>query len=253
MDDGFTTGSGSPANINGPATFGAATTFNGTVTANDGFSETGNVNLQGGSAGGGIFMNGGSVYIDSGPSGAFNVGNATAPTPFDLGGNESITGNLQVSGTETVLNLDVTGTLTKPSGSFKIDHPLDPANKYLYHSFVESPDMMNIYNGVVVLDKRGRAVVQLPDYFEALNQDFRYQLTSIGRFMPVFVAQEIKGNKFTIAGGRPGAKISWQVTGIRHDAYAEAHRIRVEEDKGKERGTYLHPELFQQDPVVARR
>jgi len=150
-------------------------------------------------------------------------------------------------------NLDVGGTLSKAAGTFKIDHPLDPANKYLYHSFVESPDMMNIYNGVVVLNKKGEAVVRMPDYFEALNQDFRYQLTSIGRFMPVFIAKEIEGNQFTIAGGKPGAKVSWQVTGIRHDAYAEAHRVQVEEDKGDKRGTYLHPELFQQNPALARK
>jgi hypothetical protein len=151
-------------------------------------------------------------------------------------------------------DLNVSGNFSKGSGSFKIDHPLDPANKYLYHSFVESPDMMNIYNGLVILDKHGKAVVQLPDYFQALNQDFRYQLTAIGTPGPkLYVASEIAGNQFAIAGGKPGAKVSWQVTGIRHDAYADAHRIQVEEDKGKERGTYLHPELFQQSPVVARK
>ncbi|MGH9844628.1 MAG: hypothetical protein ACREEM_38400 [Blastocatellia bacterium] len=70
------------------------------------------------------------------------------------------------------------GTLSKGGGSFKIDHPLDPENKYLYHSFVESPDMMNIYNGVVTLDETGQAEVELPDYFSALNRDFRYQFTA---------------------------------------------------------------------------
>jgi hypothetical protein len=158
-------------------------------------------------------------------------------------------GNVWVSG-----NLSVSGNVNKSSGNFKIDHPLDPANKYLYHSFVESPDMKNVYDGMVVLNKKGEAVVELPDYFEALNQDFRYQLTSIGRFMPLYIATEIKGNKFTIAGGKPGAKVSWQVTGIRHDAYAEAHRIQVEENKtGKERGTYMHPELFQPEPPALAR
>jgi len=145
------------------------------------------------------------------------------------------------------------GPINKPSGSFKIDHPLDPANKYLYHSFVESPDMMNIYNGVVRLNRRGEAIVELPDYFQALNQDFRYQLTSIGRFMPVYIARKIHGNRFRIAGGKPGMEVSWQVTGVRHDAYANAHRIQVEEDKGEKRGTYLHPELFEHSPVVARK
>src|SRR5205823_6946889 len=77
-------------------------------------------------------------------------------------------------------NVVVAGMLSKGSGSFKIDHPLDPANKYLSHSFVESPDMMNVYNGNVLLDAKGEAWISLPDYFEALNQDFRYQLTPIG-------------------------------------------------------------------------
>jgi hypothetical protein len=136
----------------------------------------------------------------------------------------------------------VTGTLSKGGGSFKIDHPLDPENKYLYHSFVESPDMMNIYNGNLVLDERGEAEVMLPEWFEALNRDFRYQITCIGAFAPVYLAEEIRANRFRIGGGTPGLKVSWQVTGIRKDAFAEAHRIPVEEDKpAEERGSYLHP------------
>jgi hypothetical protein len=128
-------------------------------------------------------------------------------------------------------NVDVLGTLSKGGGSFKIDHPLDPANKYLYQSFVESPDMMNIYNGVATLSKHGDAVVQLPQWFNALNRDFRYQLTCIGGFAPVYIASEVSGNQFKIGGGRPGMKVSWQVTGIRQDAFANEHRIPVEEDK----------------------
>ncbi|MBZ5545702.1 MAG: hypothetical protein LAO07_18835, partial [Acidobacteriia bacterium] len=144
-------------------------------------------------------------------------------------------------------NVNVTGTLTKGGGSFKIDHPLDPADKYLSHSFVESPDMKNVYDGVVVLDAKGEAWVTLPEWFEALNSDFRYQLTCIGGFAPVFIAEEIAKNRFEIAGGREGLKVSWQVTGIRQDAYAKAHRIPVEEEKPvAERGLYLHPELFGQ-------
>jgi trimeric autotransporter adhesin len=148
---------------------------------------------------------------------------------------------------ETTGDLSVGGTLTKAAGSFKIDHPLDPENKYLSHSFVESPDMKNIYDGVAVLDEKGEAAVALPEWFEALNRDFRYQLTSIGAFMPVFVADEVAGNRFRIAGGTPGKKVSWQVTGIRRDAYARAHPIPVEEAKPVgEQGTYLHPEAFGQ-------
>ena len=157
-----------------------------------------------------------------------------------------VNSNFNHSGTVFIhANLQVDGTVSKGGGSFRIDHPLDAANKYLSHSFVESPDMMNIYNGNVTTDKQGIAVVVLPDYFEALNRDFRYQLTPIGQFAQAIVAKEIKGGRFTIKTSRPAVKVSWQVTGIRHDAYADAHRIQVEEEKPmRDRGKYLHPELF---------
>ena len=177
----------------------------------------------------------------------------------DPGGSIILTPGSPSADVHVVGNLSVTGAVSKGSGSFKIDHPLDPANKYLSHSFVESPDMMNVYNGNVLLDAKGEAWISLPDYFEALNQDFRYQLTPIGAPGQhiLYIDQEIANNRFKIAGGKPGGKVSWQVTGVRHDAYANAHRIPVEEDKGNKRGTYLHPELFQQqqqqqeEPVVA--
>ncbi len=139
----------------------------------------------------------------------------------------------------------VHGNLSKSGGSFKIDHPLDPANKYLYHSFVESPDMKNIYDGNVTTDGQGKAVVQMPEWFESLNRDFRYQLTVIGQFAQAIVASEMANHSFTIQTDKPNVKVSWQVTGIRQDAWANAHRIPVEQVKSeKERGLYLHPELF---------
>jgi hypothetical protein len=149
-------------------------------------------------------------------------------------------------------NVNVDGTLTKDAGAFKIDHPLDPGGKYLYHSFVESPDMKNIYDGVATLGAGGEAVVELPEWFDALNRDFRYQLTCLGGFAQVYIAEEIANNRFRIAGGSPGLRVSWQVTGTRQDAWAEAHRIPVEEVKpGAEQGRYRHPELFGQPEELA--
>jgi hypothetical protein len=146
--------------------------------------------------------------------------------------------------------VSVIGAFSKSSGSFKIDHPLDPEGKYLYHSFVESPDMKNVYDGNVVTDERGFATVSLPDWFEALNRDFRYQLTVLGggiEWVLARVAREISGNAFVIQTSAPGTKVSWQVTGIRQDAWANAHRIQVEEEKPQsERGTFIHPEVFGQ-------
>lgn len=142
-------------------------------------------------------------------------------------------------------DVNVEGTLYGGGLLSMVDHPLDPENKYLRHSCVESTDMMNIYNGNVTLDNNGKSIVELPEWFEALNKDFRYQLTCIGGFSQVFIEKEISDNSFVIAGGKPGLKVSWQVTGIRKDAYANAHRIPVEENKKpEERGKYLHPKEF---------
>jgi hypothetical protein len=142
----------------------------------------------------------------------------------------------------------VQGTLSKSAGSFKIDHPLDPENRTLSHSFVESPDMKNVYDGVVTTDAAGYATVELPDWFGALNRDFRYQLTVIDggeAFVLAKVAREIEANRFVVRTSAGNVKVSWQVTGIRQDAYAEKHRIPVEEWKAEEeRGRYLNPDAF---------
>ncbi len=153
-------------------------------------------------------------------------------------------GNVTVAG-----NLVVSGSVTKGSGSFKIDHPLDPENKYLFHSFVESPDMKDMYDGVATTDSDGEAEVKLPDWFQALNQDFRYQLTVMGQFAQAIVARKIDGNRFVIRTDKPGVEVSWQVTGIRHDATALAHRIKVEVPKPEsERGLYLDPSAYGKGP-----
>jgi hypothetical protein len=144
--------------------------------------------------------------------------------------------------------VNVTGLLTKGGGGFKIDHPLDPAGKYLQHSFVESPDMKNVYDGVVRLDAGGEATVELPAYFGILNRDLRYQLTALGSGAPdLHVKSEVADGRFMIAGGRAGQQVCWQVTGIRDDPFAKQHPIVVEEAKGAaDNGTYLHPELYRQ-------
>ena len=218
---------GGTASPNGIAVFG----ISGSATGGTGVQGQ-TVSTSGGSAGT-FVAQGGAGYILLGLSGS----NFKGVFSVDASGNGIYAGNL-----------NVTGKLTKGSGSFKIDHPLDPANKYLSHSFVESPDMMNVYNGVVVLDAQGSAWVMLPDYFEALNRDFRYQLTAIGAPGPnLYIAKKVLGNRFRIAGGKPHGEVSWQVTGIRQDAYANAYRIPTEEEKpAAEQGYYLHPEVFGQ-------
>lgn len=147
-------------------------------------------------------------------------------------------------------------SLSKGAGSFVIDHVLDPLNKLLYHSFVESPDMKNIYTGVTELDAGGSATIELPSYFLALNRNFRYLGSPMGGAMPnLHVSKEVRRKwffwgipVFKISGGAPNGKISWQITGIRQDPYAKKNPIRTEVEKGPDemvdKGEYLHPELY---------
>jgi hypothetical protein len=133
-----------------------------------------------------------------------------------------------------------------------MDHPLDPASKYLSHSSVISSDMKTMYDGTVTTDASGQAIVELPHWFEALNRDFRYQLTVIGQFAQAIVATKIANHQFAIRTDKPNVEVSWQITGIRQDAWANAHRTPVELEKpDREKGFYLHPELYGAAPEQA--
>lgn len=198
-----------------------------------GSSNKGNTDTEAGVFGSATASNGNGVIgeANNGPEAVGVRGKSTSGFAGFFNGHVGITGNLTVN-----------GSLSKGFGGFRIDHPLDPENKYLSHSFVESPDMLNIYNGNVTTDANGDVTVMLPYYFGALNQDFRYQLTVIGQFAQAIVAEEIRNNQFTIKTSQPNVRVSWQVTGVRKDHFANMHRILVEEDKpADERGMYLHP------------
>ncbi|MBI1824760.1 MAG: hypothetical protein HY287_06470 [Planctomycetes bacterium] len=145
-------------------------------------------------------------------------------------GDVDVVGEFHVSGTK----------------QFRIDHPHDPENKYLTHYCTEGPEPLNVYRGTIRLDADGQAEVNLPDYFEDINKDFTYSLTAIGTPMPnLHIAAEVADNRFQIAGGTPGGKVCWQVSGVRNDLYLRRHGAPVETLKpADERGKYQHPELY---------
>ncbi|MEZ5032063.1 MAG: hypothetical protein R2787_11725 [Saprospiraceae bacterium] len=145
---------------------------------------------------------------------------------------EVIGGDLEVSGAK----------------NFVIDHPLEPATKSLRHACVEGPEAYNVYSGTITLDGQGKASVILPDYFEALNKDYRYQLTAIGAAAPsLHVAKEVTGNQFVIAGGTPGMKVSWEVTGVRNDPYFQDHPYQAVQPKSaNDQGRYYYPKGYGQ-------
>jgi len=163
--------------------------------------------------------------------GASGLAGATDGLAGNFRGGVLVNGTLNVSGTK----------------NFKIDHPLDPENKYLYHAAIESSEVLNAYSGNVTTDENGEAAVTLPDWFEALNKDFRYQLTVVGQFAQAIVGSRIKNNRFTVKTSTPNVDVSWQVIGVRSDQAMLKHPFKVEEEKGSaERGHYLVPEAFDQ-------
>lgn len=164
--------------------------------------------------------------------------NSNPTTQLSVDGNSDFTGNVTITG-----DLNVTGNIAKGGGTFKIDHPLDPQNKYLVHSFVESPEMMNIYSGNAKTDANGYVTVIMPSYFEAANKDFRYQLTTIGTFAQAIIKEKISSNQFVIQTNQPNVEVSWQITAVRSDKFANENRIVPEKEK-EFKGTYLHPELY---------
>jgi len=200
------------------------------IYAEGGTGDTGGVGVYGRGLGG--------LQVD-GAGGFFEGGNNSffAGDGIDAVGGSGYAGNF--SG-----NLNVTGAIFAGTKDFRIDHPLDPANKYLTHASVESSEMMNIYTGNVITDAQGDATVSLPDWFEAENTDFRYQLTVVGQFAQAIVASEIANERFQIKSSVPNVKVSWLVAGVRQDAYAKAHPLIVEQEKeARLRGFYIHPEL----------
>jgi len=144
-------------------------------------------------------------------------------------------------------NVNIAGTMTATFKAFLIDHPQKPATHYLRHFCAEGPEPNTLYRGTVTLNAQGEAIVELPSYFEALNADFSYHLTCIGDYAPVYIKQKIQGNRFVIAGGKPGMEVSWLVVARRNDPYWQArpeeHLVEIPKEPDNI-GKYLHPELY---------
>jgi hypothetical protein len=148
--------------------------------------------------------------------------------------------NNPVTGWGVFADGDIGATGTKP---FVIDHPFDPENMILKHVAIESNEILNHYRGNIELDNEGKATIELPHYFEEININFSYHLTPIGAPAPnLYVSNEVKGNKFEIAGGQPGMKVSWTVQAERNDMFMKANpekRNMEVEKNAKMKGKYL--------------
>jgi len=176
---------------------------------------------------GNIFLsvpNDGSILFNRGEEGAFML--------FQISDGEAF---MQVIGDLSVSN----------DKNFKIDHPLDPENKFLLHTCIESNERKTIYSGSITTNEDGLATVQLPDYFEALNKNHQYQLTVANEFAQAIIKSKVENNKFVIATDKPNIEVYWQVTGTRNDVNSKVRPFKVEVDKAQsERGLYIHPKAF---------
>jgi trimeric autotransporter adhesin len=193
------------------------------------------------------------AYIDGGTGGPGSNAGPGITAVGGFGDSGDLDGEALLAWSDATFTAFFSGDILVGGTSFsampasRIDNPLDPANKYFVHTSVQSSEMMNIYSGNITTDELGLATVTLPEWFEAVNTDFRYQLTTIGRDAHAWIAKEVSNKQFKIATNASRVKVSWQITAVRQDAYAKAHPLVVEEEKpAKEKGFYQHPELYGQ-------
>jgi len=188
-------------------------------------------------------------FFQQGTSGAafrWVTRNAPGTNNYEIFGNNGaslFTDINYTTGKMTVYN-DFTALGVK---AFTMDYPLDPTNKTLMHAAVESNEVLNSYSGNIVTDASGKATVSLPEYFEAINKDYRYQLTVIGSFAQAIINKEVSNNKFEIATSIPNVKVSWEVKGVRNDARMKMNPFTAVQDKpAAQRGKYLDPKSHNQ-------
>jgi len=144
----------------------------------------------------------------------------------------------------------ISGSISKGSGSFLIDHPLDPENKLLRHNFMESPENLVVYRGKIKLNSIGENIVELPEYFEALTKENEATvvLTSIGKPFLTGYEWENDFKSFKIY-GEFEREVSWVVYADRDDPVIHELGQPVEEEKGPdnpycEKGKLLYPRAY---------
>jgi hypothetical protein len=211
-----------------------------------GYNNKGGIGVYGKNDGSGIGIKGeftGNASSSSVGSAIGVNGVTNRPEGYGVLGENTATTGSPLYGVYSNEEIGSTGTKT-----FRIDHPQDPANKYLLHYSIESNEVLNMYRGTEQFNAEGKATVKLPSYFESINKDTSYQLTPIGAAMPnLFISKEIKNGVFEISGGIPGKKVSWQIMAKRNDLYIRNRTIQNEVEKSDfERGKYLKPALYNQ-------
>lgn len=207
---------------------------------------TGVIGQAGISGGTGVGVRGENVNPANNDNALEAVTNGNGSALFAQGRTTAATfnGAVQING-----DLTVTGN----KSGFKIDDPRAPTQRTLTHTPVETDSMTVTYSGNVTTGADGRATVRLPSYATTIAGDWRYQLTPIGRFGQAIVEREVgAGGTFVVRTEHPNTKVSWSVTGERHDPQARRNPIvAVTSKTGKARGRYLDPSLYDKPSSLA--
>ena len=123
----------------------------------------------------------------------------------------------------------IAGALSKGSGTFLIDHPLDPTNKTLSYGFTESPRYELIHRGTVQLSN-GKATVNIDNEyglmsgtFEALVQNAEVMSVSIKNSFARVKYGDISGAEFEIEADDLSSNefVNWLVIAERADAFVK--------------------------------
>ena len=169
-------------------------------------------------------------YISAEAGGTFTIENVAAnqnmalKTPNAMSFWTAGTKRLQINSSGSVA---VTGALSKGSGSFRIDHPLEAKKDthQLVHSFIEGPQADNIYRGKVDLVD-GKAEINIDTVSTMTEGTFVLLNTNVQCFTTNesnwdLVKGNVVGNKLTIESKNTSstATISWLVIGERHDQH----------------------------------
>jgi hypothetical protein len=142
-------------------------------------------------------------------------------------------------------NVEVVGSVTGAGAAAVMDNPKDPSGSYLYQSAIVGGERVTFYNGNVKIGADKEATVKLPSYFEDINGDPRYQLTVVGKQAQAWIKRGVQDNTFVIATDTEDVEVSWQVSGVRVDAWAKAKPFKETAAKtGQAKGKYLHPEAY---------
>jgi hypothetical protein len=172
------------------------------------------------SASGFLNMAGGTV-INGDPSGNIainNTGSASCLLNWNGGGAGVIFGNGHAGGVGGVTSA---GVLTAVTKSFRIVHPLD-STKILTHGSVEGPEFGVYYRGEGQTED-GRAMVTLPDYFEALTrpEGRTVQLTALydeeDEEFGQLAASRVVDGQFRVRSSYASQKFYWEVKAVRAD------------------------------------